>query len=156
MGEEAYNAAVATFHQWGLFLKSVADKLGKDRAMELHEDAVATIGNGYEAMFKEQYPDGLDLRSFGETGVDGLNAQGWTSELIMDDASSMTIRMTKCPRYDGFKMAGLSDEVIKEHCMRQVKVVEKFMQNAEPEIKFNVPIWDAPNGRCDEVFTLTE
>jgi hypothetical protein len=154
MGEEAYNAAVTTFHQWGLFLKLVADQLGKERAMELHEDAAATIGSGYEAMINDQYPDGLDLKSFGETGVEGLNAKGWTSELIMDDDNKMTIKMTKCPRYDGFKMAGLSDELIKEHCMRQVRVVESFMQKADSRISFAVPLWDAPNGRCDEVFKL--
>ena len=154
MGEEAYNSAMATFSQWGVFFKAVADRLGKERAMKLHEDAVALLGSGYEAMLKEQYPDGVDLKSFGESTVEGLAAQGWTSELIMEDDDTMIMRMTKCPRYDGFKMAGHSDEVIKEHCMRQVKVFEKYAQKADPRIKFDVPVWDAPNGRCDEVFTL--
>ena len=154
MGEEAYNAATSTFSQWGIFFKEVADKLGLEKAMELHEDAAAIIGSQYEAMVNEQYPDGLDLKSFGETTVEGLNAQGWTSELLMDNENTMTVKMTKCPRYDGFKMAGLSDEVIKEHCMRQVKILEKYMQKADPRITFDVPLWDAPNGRCDEVFTL--
>jgi hypothetical protein len=66
----------------------------------------------------------------------------------------MTVKMTRCPRYDGFKMAGLSDDEIKEHCMRQVKILEASMQKADPHIRFDVPLWDAPNGRCDEVFWL--
>jgi hypothetical protein len=154
MGDEEYNAAKTTFSEWGIFFKAISDKLGKERAMELHEDSVHTQGGGNEAMLKEFFPDGIDLKVFGESTVESLAAQGWTLELIMDGDTTATMRMTRCPRYDGFKMAGLSDEVIEEHCMRQVRIFEKYAQNADPRIMFDVPVWDAPNGRCDEVFTL--
>jgi hypothetical protein len=154
MMSEAYNAATTIYYYWGLFFKSVADKLGLEKAYELHEDSVGPIGSTYEAMVNEQYPDGLDLKAFGEFTVESLNATGWTSEMSMDGKDKMTVKMTKCPRYDGFKMAGLGDDEIKEHCMRQVKILEASMQKADPHIRFEVPIWDAPNGRCDEVFWL--
>jgi hypothetical protein len=154
MGEEEYNSAMATYSDWGVFFKAVADKLGHEKAMELHEDAVTTLAMGYEAMLKENFPDGVDLKPFGEGTVEGLTARGWTAELHMDGKDKATMKMTRCPRYEGFKMAGLSDEVIKEHCMRQVRILERYAQKADPRIRFDVGVWDAPNGRCDEVFTL--
>ena len=63
--------------------------------MELHEDAVAIQGSGNEAWLKEQYPDGIDLKPFGEGTVEGLAAQGWTAELIMEGDDTMTMRMTR-------------------------------------------------------------
>ena len=154
MGDEAYNSAMATFSGWGVFFKAVTDKLGLEKAMELHEDAVTILASAYGATLKENFPDGVDLKPFGESTVEGLVDQGWKAELLMDGDDKMTMRMTRCPRYDGFKMAGLSDEVIKEHCMRQVRILEKYAQKADPRINFDVPVWDAPNGKCDEVFTL--
>ena len=70
---EAYNAATAIYYYWGLFFKSVADNLGLEKAYELHEDSVVPIGSTYEAMVNEQYPDGLDLKAFGEFTYYNIN-----------------------------------------------------------------------------------
>jgi len=90
----------------------------------------------------------------GQMFVDGLSAQGFDSELIVKDEKHIVLRNSKCPRYDGMKMAGHSDEVIKEHCMRSVGVLEKYFLKVDPGFSFNVPVWDAPNGLCDEEFIL--
>ena len=154
MGEEEYNSAMMTYFESGVFFKAVADKLGLEKAMELHEDAYTVFGGGMETMLKEQFPDGVELKAFVESMVEGLNAQGFTSEFVMKNADTMIIRNSRCPRYDGMKMAGHSDEVIKEHCLRGVRVLETYLQSVDPGFKFDVPLWDAPNGKCDEVFTL--
>ena len=154
MSEESYTSAMMTYYESGVFFKAVADKLGLEKAMELHQDAYAIFGGGMETMLKEQPQEGVDLQALVEGMVEGLGAQGFTSEFVKKDADTMIIRNTKCPRYDGMKMAGHSDEVIKEHCLRGVRVLEKHLQNVDPEFKFDVPVWDAPNGLCDEVFKL--
>ena len=156
MGDEAYNAAMATYSQWGLFFKAVANKFGLEKAYELHEDAIHRLGGGVEAGIKEQFPDGVNLKQLVEGDSAQLDAMGFTNEIIIKDENTIVNRITRCPRYDGFKMAGLSDEEIKEHCFRQVKLFEYYRQKADPRIRFDVPVWDAPNGRCDEEYKLTK
>jgi hypothetical protein len=154
MSEDAYISALYTYCEGGVYFQAAVKKLGLEKALQIQEDAFEMHGTGWETLINEKFPDGVDLKGWGEILLEGLVAQGFTSEVIMEDEDMMIIRNTKCPRYDGMKMAGHSDEVIKEHCLRGVRVLEKHLQKIDPDFKFGVPIWDAPNGRCDEVFTL--
>ena len=149
-----FNSAMMTYYELGIYFKAVADKLGQEKAMQLHEDSYHLLGEGLESMLREAFPEKVDLVEFGKSMHDGLIAQGFTSEYIVEDDSHITLRNTRCPRYEGMKMAGHSDEVIEEHCHRGVQIIEKHLQNIDPAFRFYKPLWDAPNGRCDERFSL--
>ncbi|MBN2335232.1 hypothetical protein JXL21_06695 [Candidatus Bathyarchaeota archaeon] len=154
MSEERYGSAWRNYYEGAVFFKAVMDKLGKEKAMQLHEYSYATFGLGLESSLREQFPDGVELKPFVQGMVDGLKESGYSSELVVKGENRLIIRNSRCPRYEGMKQAGHSDETIKEHCLRGVRVIEKHLQRVDPGFRFNVPIWDAANGRCDEEFIL--
>ena len=49
----------------------------------------------------------------------------WIKKREVSRKETPLIRNTKCPRYEGIKMAGNSDEVINEHSIHGVMVLEK-------------------------------
>jgi hypothetical protein len=137
-----------------VFFKAVTDKYGYEKAMELVEDAFRIHGTGYEIMLKDNFPNGVDLKALGTGFIEELTKQGFTSELVVKDDSNVIIRNTKCPRYDGLKMVGFSDDQIEEYCTRCVAISDMYMKKAEPNMRFWISTWDAPNGRCDEEFLI--
>ena len=154
LSEERYVSGWRNYFEGAVFFKAVFDKLGKEKAMQLHEEAYKVFGQGMETSLKEQFPEDVKLKPFLEGMAEGLQLSGYSSMLVVGDDDTMIIRNTRCPRYEAMKQAGFSDEVIKEHCLRGVKVIERYLQTVDSGFSFDVPVWDAPNGLCDERFTL--
>ena len=75
----------------------------------------------------------------GEILLGNVSAAGYESMLEVESPDSVIIKITKCPRYDAFKMSGLSDDVVGSYCtMGGKNAIDRQLKLLDPKIGFRL------------------
>ena len=99
----------------------------------------------------------VNLEKLGNILLGSLEASGFDSEVVVEGPNSVVINNTKCPRYDGFKMAGLSDEIVGKYCtMGGKNAIGRQLKLLDPNLGFGLRVFKPWDGLCEEHFYKTK
>lgn len=140
--EIAFNAAKNVYTMYGAFFNTVAQEIGKERALSLHSKYGETWGAMLADMLKKPGIE-RELRAMNES-------MGFSSEIEVSPTKVVN-KVYQCPCYEGFQVAGLDHETIKAMCHHMVEAenasLKKLVPNASATlIKFR----SAPDDFCQE------
>jgi hypothetical protein len=155
-GEEAYNAAVKVYALYGALFKEVAQELGKEKAVALHRKAHELMGIKTGRMIKEQMVDAeFDLETLARVLRNANMSIGIDCEMVRAPGS-LLLRNSRCPMYDGYRTAGLGDDMAEVLCQvgapaKLGSTLRQLNQDAVYQLKY---YRDKPNERCEEEIKL--
>ena len=87
-----------------------------DKALELHAEAHRDLGVATADTIRENMKGvKFDLGTLGPLLRDGNISHGLVSEMI-ETPSSILLKNSRCPVYDGYRMVGLDDETAEALC----------------------------------------
>ena len=114
--EDIYKVARNIFGRYGAFFKQVAQELGMDKAIELHAEAHRELGIATANSMKESMGGvEFDLETLGPLLRNGNVSHGLLTEMIKAP-NSILLKNSRCPVYDGYRMAGLDNVTAKALC----------------------------------------
>jgi hypothetical protein len=152
MSRDAVFTTATTWTRWyGNFLKEVINEIGLERAIELHAKHGKDSWKNYVNESKEKGPFNPKVLaaylgpSYEKRGVINLEIEATSNSLVL--------RNGRCPIYDGFKMAGLADEIINKLCTNREGMTISAITEAFPEVKAS-HTRDKPDGYCKIVYEL--
>ena len=155
-GEEAYNAAVKVYALYGAFFKEVAREFGKEKAVALHRKAHELMGIKTGRMIKEQMADAeFDLKTLATVLRNANMSIGIDCEMVQAPGS-LSLRNSRCPMYDGYRMGGLDDDMAEALCQvgapaKLGSTLRQLNQDAVYQLKY---YRDKPDERCEEEIKL--
>lgn len=148
-GEEVFNAAAGMMMMYGNFLKEVADEIGMERTVVLHnrhgENTGAMIVNELKKL------GGFNPEALGAIMDQMYRPMGINLELEATP-DSLVVKNGRCPIYTGWKMAGLDDETIDKLCINREGAVNAAITEAFPEVTASHTRRTKPEGHCTIVF----
>jgi len=114
--EDVYKVARNIFGRYGAFFKTVVKEIGVEKALELHAEAhrelgVATADSIRESMGNVEF----DLETLGPLLRDGNVSHGLLTEMV-ETPTSILLKNSRCPVYDGYRMVGLDNETSEALC----------------------------------------
>jgi len=114
--ENIYKVARNIFGRYGAFFKIVVREIGMDKALALHAEAHKELGvNTADAIRESMKGVEFDLETLGPLLRDGNISHGLVSEMV-ETPSSILLKNSRCPVYDGYRMVGLDDETSEALC----------------------------------------
>ena len=153
MNEEAYNAAKTVWKIYGLLFKELIDLYGEEKALQIHQKSFREHGEGTAEWLRQQVGDDINLEKLGNILLGSLEAGGFESEVVVEGPDSVVINNTRCPRYAGFKLAGLSDELVRKYCtMGGKNAIGRQLKILDPKLGFGLRAFKPGEGLCEEHF----
>ena len=145
--EALFNASKMTYTAYGVYFKGVIDELGEDKAFEIY----MKTGRDNSEWLREQLGEGKDIASLANSLHENNLKVGLDSDIVVESPDSVVCYNKKCPRYYGFKAAGLTDSQIKRHCTSGIiRGLEANLRRVDPDLRMRIRNWDAPNNLCEE------
>jgi len=154
--DAAYNSARTVWKIYGLLFKELINEYGEEKALKLHEKSFREHGEGTAEWLRSQVGDDVGLEKLGGILLGSLEASGFESDVVVESPYSVVVNNTKCPRYDGFKMAGLSDELVEKYCtMGGKSAIGRQLKLLDPTLGFGLRTFKPWDGLCEEHFYRT-
>ena len=114
--EDIYKVARNIFGRYGAFFKIVVNEIGMEKALALHAEAHKELGvNTADAIRESMKGVEFNLESLGPLLRDGNVSHGLVSEMV-ETTSSILLKNSRCPVYDGYRMVGLDNETAEALC----------------------------------------
>ena len=114
--EDVFNATMSSNSMYGGLFKAIADDVGLDKALEYHakqgEPFGVMIGETLKQQLGDKAPTTEALKSVLQPIVEGY---GFDAEFDVSP-TEVSIKVPRCPVYEGFKTAGLDHETIGKMC----------------------------------------
>lgn len=151
MSEETFNAAKGVYTAFGMFFQQVVNEYGLEKTMELHRRTFDLMGQGFASMITEQFGDELDIETVGSLFKAGNEAEGLGTEQVLESPYKVVHTNPSCPRYEGFKEAGMSDEFVEEYCKTCEQAMTPHFKNIG--LKYEISDFSAPDGKCVETIS---
>ena len=152
--EDAYNGAVGSMSMYGGLFQSIVKELGMEKALGMHAKQGETFGDEFGKVLKTQLGGKkLDVKALNKAMMPMMSSFGFDME-VKENPKSLVLKISKCPMYDGFKMAGLNHETIEKMCSAMSKAEYASIKSHYPELEGRVKFRESPNGSCQEEFVL--
>ena len=152
--EQVFNASMSSMSMYGGLFKATADDVGLDKALEYHakqgEPFGMMIGETLKQQLGDKEPTTEVLNSILQPSMEGF---GFDAEFKVSPME-ISIKVSRCPFYDGFKMAGLDHETIGKMCSAMSSAEFAQLKKYYPNIEGSVKYRDSSEGYCLEKFTL--
>ncbi len=114
--EDIYKVARNIFGRYGAFFKIVVREIGMEKALELHAEAHRDLGVATADTIRESMKGvEFNLETLGPLLRDGNISHGLMTEMV-ETPCSILLRNSRCPVYDGYRMAGLDNVTAKALC----------------------------------------
>ncbi len=114
--EDIYKVARNIFGRYGAFFKIVVNEIGMEKALALHAEAHKELGvNTADAIRESMKGVEFNLETLGPLLRDGNISHGLLTEMV-ETPSSILLKNSRCPVYDGYRMVGLDDETAEALC----------------------------------------
>ena len=155
--QQVYMASRKVFALYAAFFKAVAQELGKEKALALHERAHEEQGIASAKMIRDMIGDApCDIERLGSILQQSNLSIGINCELAQATSSSALFRNTQCPMYDGYRMGGLDDETAEALCQRGAPAkLGTMLKHIDPRIVYNLKYYRAkPDEACDEAISF--
>jgi len=150
----AFNAATSVATMYGGFFKAVAQEIGMERALALHaklgEPFGVQIGEALKKKFGNKKPDTEGLKAMFQPMIASF---GFTTKYKVTP-KTLSVVVTKCPLYEGFKAAGLDHKTIGKMCKAMSGSEYSQAKKHYPKIEGSVQFKDSPKGSCVEKWTI--
>lgn len=152
--EELYGAAKGTYSLVGGFLKDVAQEIGMERATALYANQGKTFGTMLTGMINEKLGDNeLDTATIASVMAEATDGLGFTAK-IETSPTSVQIKTSRCPIYDGFREAGLDHETIGSICSRVSALEQAELKKSYPQLSGCMKFRAAADRPCVEEFSI--
>ncbi len=152
--EDVFNATMSSMSMYGGLFKAIADDVGLDKAIEYHGKHGETFGMMIGETLKQQLGDKAPtteaLKSVLQPMMEGF---GFDAEFDVSP-TEVSIKVQRCPIYEGFKMAGLDHETIGKMCSAWYTAEYAQLKKYYPKIEGCVKYRDSSEGYCLDKFTL--
>jgi hypothetical protein len=149
--EEIFNATMSSMSMYGGLFKAIADDIGLDKAIEYHGESFGMmIGETLKQQLGDKAPTTEALKSVLQPEVEGF---GFDAEFDVSP-TELSIKVPRCPIYEGFKMAGLDHETIGKTCSAWYSAEYAQLKKYYPKIEGNLKYRDSSEGYCLDKFTL--
>ena len=152
--KSSYIASKGSLSLYGGFFKAVAQEIGLEKALALHENLWKSMGAASVGMLREKL------------GRKKVNLAAWQSieEKFCEDfgfaaefkkqGSTLSIKTLECPIYAGFKEAGLDHSTIESMCNKMASAVYGEVKKDFPQFSGSLKFRDTPDKACVEEFVL--
>jgi len=145
--EALFNATKTVWTAYGSYLKGAINELGEDKAFEIYVNTRGDISEWIRGLSGEDE----NLEKLAKTLHDRNYEHGLDSDIVVESSDSVVCMNKKCPRYHGFKAAGLSDSQIKRHCTSGIlNAFDASLRRIDPSLRMQIRKGDAPNNLCEE------
>jgi hypothetical protein len=152
--EDVYNAWVSSMSMCGSLFKSIVKELGMAKALEMLAKQGEPFGDELGKVLKTQLGGKkLDVKALNKAMMPMMSSSGVDAE-VEENPKSLVLKISKCPQYDGFKMAGLDHETIGKMCSAMAKGEYASIMRHYPELEGRVKFRETPNGVCQEEFVI--
>jgi hypothetical protein len=152
--EHAYQAAMSAMSLYGGLFKTIADDVGLDKALEYHgkqgEPFGIMIGETMKQQLGDKAPTTEAIKSVTQPSMESF---GFETEFEMSP-TELSVKVIRCPFYDGYKMAGLDHETIGKMCSALSSGEFAKLKEYYPNISGSVKFRDSAEGYCLEKFIL--
>jgi L-2-amino-thiazoline-4-carboxylic acid hydrolase len=151
--EDTYNGATAAMTFFNAYIKTVADEIGMDRAVNLFTKMCETTGAMQGKMMKEQAgTEEIDAKaawSLVKTVPEGI---GISSEVIEESPQEVVVKLSKCPVYTAGQMIGLDAETIETMCRNgSAKLMHTATKELNPNLSYQLRKFrSGPDDFCEE------
>lgn len=152
--EDAFNAWVGSMNMYGAFFALVAKEVGMEKALKMNAAASEPFGDQMGKALKEELA-GKKLNTKALNKVMSSMSAGWGMEPeIKVGPKSVTLRIDKCPQYEGLKMAGLDDKTIEKMCSTMSKTEYDAINKYYPELEGKIKFRKSPKDACIEEIAI--
>ena len=133
--DDVFNATMSSMSMYGGLFKAIADDVGLDKAIEYHGKQGELFGMMISETLKQQLGDKAPtteaLKSVLQPEVEGF---GFDAEFDVSP-TEVSIKVPRCPIYEGFKMAGLDHETIGKMCSARARQIHsEIIEETNPYI----------------------
>lgn len=148
--EDTYNGATAAMTFFNAYIKTVADEIGMDQAVNLFNKMCVTIGAMQGKMMKEQAgTEEIDAKtawSLVKTIPEGI---GISSEVIEESSQEVVVKLNKCPVYAAGQMLGLDVETM---CRNgSARLMHTATKELNPNLSYQLRKFrSGPDDFCEE------
>ena len=152
--EDAYNGAVGSMSMIGGLFQSIVKELGMAKALEMLAKQGEPSGEEFGKVLKKQLGGKkLDVKALNKAMMPMMSSFGIDAE-VKENPKSLVTKISKCPQYDGFKMAGLDHETIGKMCSAMAKEGYASIMRHYPEFEGRVKFRETPNGVCQYEYVI--
>ena len=152
--EQVFNATMSSMNMYGGLFKAIADDVGLDKALEYHAKQGETFGMFYGETLKQQLGDkALNTEAFISLIQPTMESFGFDPEYDVSP-TEISLKVQRCPIYEGYKMAGLDHETIGKTCNAMSSAEFAKLKEYYPNVEGSVNYRDSSEGYCLEKFTL--
>lgn len=152
--EDVFNATMSSMSMYGGLFRAIADDVGLDKAIEYHakhgESFGMMIGETLKRQLGDKTPTTEALKSVLQPIMEGF---GFSTEFDVSP-TEVSIKVPRCPIYEGFKMAGLDHETIGKTCSAWYSAEYAQLKKCYPRIEGSLKYRDSSEGYCLDKFTL--
>lgn len=155
--EEIYYATRKVFASYAGFFHEVANEIGIERALALHERAHEKMGVGLARLIFGACHPPFELDSIRELLLAGNRRIGIESELAEATPTAALLRNGRCPMFDGYWMGGLDERTARLLCERGAWVrLSGVVRELNPRLEHHVKYRSGADEECLEEITLHE
>ena len=138
--EDTYNGATAAMTFMNAYIKTVAEEMGMDRAVNLLTKMCESMGTMQGKMLKEQAgAEELDVKaawSLVKTVPVGI---GIGAEVIKESQNEIVIKAGKCPLYSAGQMLGLDNETMENMCRKgSARLMDTMTKELNPNLSYEL------------------
>lgn len=153
--EEIYYATRKVFASYAGFFHEVANEIGIERALALHERAHEKMGVHLAMLIFGACHQPFELDTIRELLLAGNRSIGIESELAEAAPTSALFRNHRCPMLDGYWMGGLDERTARLLCERGAWVkVGAAVRELNPRVEHHVKYRSSAEEECLEEITL--
>jgi len=151
--KDTFNASVNSISMYGTFFNIVAKEVGMEKALKLHAAVGETWGDATGKALKEQLGDKkVNIRTLNRVLKPMMNSFGFEIELEKSP-KSLVLCVSKCPMYEGFKMAGIDHKTIEKMCSVMAKAEYDTINKYYPKLEGKVKFRESAGKPCVEEWT---
>ena len=138
--KDTFDASVNSISMYGAFFNIVAKEVGMEEALKLHAAVGELWGDATGKALKEQLGDKkVNIRAVNKVLKPMMNSFGFELE-VEKSPKLLVLHVSKCPMYEGYRMAGLDHKTIEKMCSAMAKAeydaINKYYPKLEGKVKF--------------------
>jgi hypothetical protein len=151
--EDTLNGATAAMTFFNSYIKTVADEIGMERAVDLHTKMCKTTGAMQGQMMKEQAGiEEIDAKAAWSIVKAIPEGIGISSEVIEESPQEVVVKLHKCPVYTAGQMLGLDAETIETMCRNgSAQLMHAATKELNPNLSYQLRKYrSGPDDFCEE------
>ena len=151
--DDVFNGAKAALTFYDAYLKTVAEEIGMDKAVSLHEKMFETMGEMQGQMIKEKAgTEEIDTKAALSLAKDVPASLGISMEVLEESPKKISFKASKCPIYEAAQMMGVDPETIETLCRKgPVKFMDTMTKQLNPNLSYQLQRFrSGPDDFCEE------